>query len=350
MLVGRSLVMHTLRDQIARVAPTGFTVLITGESGSGKELAARSVHEASGRRGTFVDVNCAALVESLLEAELFGIEERTATGVRGRRGKFELAEGGTLFLDEVGDLSPTAQAKLLRALQDLSIERVGGGRSRAVNTRIVAATNRQLPALVAAGAFRADLFYRLSGVELAVPPLRHRREDIPLLIDHLLERHRRLRRLVLSPEAIEALCAFDWPGNVRQLERVLERVIALAPNVRVELGDLPEEVAGAYASLAVVPGAPTSLRAWTSRYVQLVLMRCAGNKRQACDELDISYHTLRAYLRLANGLPPRQPRKTGDPSGGRAPAGQEYTPSEHGGSRWESASTGFPVSTVSRRC
>jgi transcriptional regulator of acetoin/glycerol metabolism len=169
-LVGSSREITALRERIAQVAATDFTVLIEGESGAGKELVAHHIHEVSRRRhGPFVAVNCAAIVESLLEAELFGIEDRTATGVRGRRGKFELADEGTLFLDEVSDLSPSAQAKLLRALQDLSVERVGGQGPRRIDTRIVVATNRALATLVEKGQFRADLYYRLSGVEIHVP-------------------------------------------------------------------------------------------------------------------------------------------------------------------------------------
>src|SRR5262245_30749718 len=184
-MVGESRVMQDLRARVTRVARTSFTVLVEGESGVGKELVAREIHACSHRhRGPFVAVNCAALVETLLEAELFGIEERTATGVRGRRGKFELANEGTLFLDEIGDLSPTSQAKVLRVLQDLVIERVGASSSNRVNTRVVAATNRNLQAMVEAGQFRADLYYRLAGVEVHVPPLRCRREDIPPLIQH----------------------------------------------------------------------------------------------------------------------------------------------------------------------
>ncbi|GMV23620.1 MAG: sigma-54 interaction domain-containing protein [Vicinamibacterales bacterium] len=312
MLVGRSQGIQEVRAQIARVGPTAFTVLVTGESGTGKELVARSVHMASGRRGPFIAVNCAALVESLLETELFGIEDRTATGVRGRRGKFELAEGGTLFLDEVGDLSLPAQAKLLRVLQDMSVERVGAARGRAVDTRVIAATNRDLPGMVAQGVFRGDLYYRVSGVELHVPPLRTRRDDVPLLIDHLLMRHRRVRRLAVSETAIEAMWNYDWPGNVRQLERVLERAVALAPTPRVELSDLPEAIRAPYGRLLEATPEQHTLRAFTSRYVRLVLARCNGNKRKACEELAISYHTLRAHLAYgARGG--RMPHDAGDP-------------------------------------
>ena len=189
-LLGSSEVMQTLRDRVERVASTDFTILIEGESGVGKELVARQIHASSRRRhGPFVAINCAALVETLLEAELFGIEERTATGVRGRRGKFEHADGGTLFLDEVSDLSLSAQAKLLRAIQDLMVERVGGTGGRRVDVRIVAATNRGLAGLVSNGVFRPDVFYRLSGVEVHVPPLRFRKTDILELTQHFLSRH-----------------------------------------------------------------------------------------------------------------------------------------------------------------
>jgi two-component system, NtrC family, response regulator HydG len=303
MLVGISAGIERVRDDIRRLAGTNFTVLITGESGTGKELVARHLHNTGPRRrGPFVAVNCAAIVDTLLEAELFGIEERTATGVKGRRGKFELAEGGTLFLDEVGDLSLAGQAKLLRALQDLSVERVGGAQARTIDTRLVAATNRDLTKAVESGRFRADLYYRLAGVEVWVPPLRDRREDVPLLIDHILGRHHRLRRLATTDGAVEALCAYDWPGNIRQLERVLERVVALAPSSRIELSDLPADIGAPYGAV-VTTHHPNehSLRAWSSRYARLVLNRCDGNKRRACAELGISYHTLQALLAFRAG-------------------------------------------------
>jgi two-component system NtrC family response regulator len=298
MLVGRSAVMQDLRSRIARVAATNFTVLIEGESGVGKELVAGELHHRSARRrGPFVAVNCAALVETLLEAELFGIEERTATGVRGRRGKFELADGGTLFLDEVADLSSTAQAKLLRVLQDMSVERVGACQARVVDTRVVAATNRSLAGCVKAGLFRADLYYRLGGVELHVPPLRVRQDDVAPLAEHILGRHRGVRPLRLTAGALDALTAFHWPGNVRQLERVLEHAIALAGGPLLDIADLPEEITAPYRRVvAGVPDGDETLRAWSSRYVRLILERCNGNKRRACSILDISFHTLQSYL------------------------------------------------------
>jgi transcriptional regulator with PAS, ATPase and Fis domain len=298
-LIGSSAAIREVRDRIQRVAPTDFTVVIEGESGSGKELVARQIHELSPRRrGPFVAVNCAAIVETLLEAELFGIEDGTATGVRGRRGKFEVAHEGTLFLDEVSDLSAGAQAKLLRAIQDFTIERVGGGIARRIDTRIVVATNKPLPAMVEQGRFRLDLFYRLSGIEVQVPPLRARREDILELARYFLDRHRAFKPLEMSTAAADALVAYDWPGNVRELERVIERVVALVGSHRVELEDLPPGLLGGYVT-ALVPSvkAHDTMRAWGSRYARLVLERCGNNKRRASRELGISYHTLQAYLK-----------------------------------------------------
>jgi transcriptional regulator with PAS, ATPase and Fis domain len=297
MLVGRSRVMEELRARMARIAGTSFTVLIEGESGAGKELVAREIHRHSERgRAPFIAVNCAALVETLLEAELFGIEERTATGVRGRRGKFELADRGTLFLDEVADLSPLAQAKLLRVLQEMTVERVGGCAPRSVDTRVIAATNRTLQAMVEAGRFRLDLYYRLAGVEIFVPPLRARREDIPLLVEHFLGLHRHTRPLGMTGSALDVLMMYDWPGNVRQLARVVERAVALAPGSEVTLADLPPDVAGSGDLLRQIPARDESLRGWSSRYARVVLERCQGNKRRACEILDISYHTLQSLL------------------------------------------------------
>ena len=310
-LVGSTAVMHDLRAQIGRVASTDFTALIEGESGTGKELVARQLHELSRRRrGPFIAINCAALVETLLEAELFGIEDRTATGVRGRRGKFEHADGGTLFLDEVSDLSLAAQAKLLRVLQDLAVERVGGSGTRQIDARIVAATNRPLSSLVAQGLFRPDLYYRLSGVEIHVPPLRSRREDVSELARYFLGRHRNSRELTLSIEAEHAMGVYSWPGNVRELERLIERAVALVESDCIELDDLPPRVRGEFSEVlgpSLVRG--DSMRAWGSRYARLVFEKLGRNKRRACQALDISYHTLEAYLRF----PERRTRERARP-------------------------------------
>ncbi len=321
-LIGSSPQMIALRGRIERVAATDFTVLVEGESGTGKELVARQVHDISRRRlGPFVAINCAALVETLLEAELFGIEDRTATGVRGRRGKFEHADGGTLFLDEVSDLSLTAQAKLLRAIQDLTVERVGGQGSRRIDTRIVAATNRPLVGLVEQGVFRSDLYYRLSGVDLRVPPLRARREDVLELARYFLARHDGRGRFSLSAPAVDALLTYDWPGNVRELERLIEGAVATADSRRIGLDDLPVALRGTYGEyLMPALQRDDTMRAWGSRYARLVVDRCGGNKRQACRKLGISYHTLQAYLSyqpkgVANAAP------TGEVSSSQATGG-----------------------------
>ena len=299
-LIGASTAIHAVRERIERVAMTDFTVLIEGESGTGKELVARQIHDLSGRRkGPFVAVNCAAIVETLIEAELFGIEDRTATGVRGRRGKFESAHGGTLFLDEVSDLSPAAQAKLLRAIQDLNVERVGGSSARRIDTRIIVATNRPLSEMVERGRFRLDLFYRLNGIDVQVPPLRLRRGDILELAAYFLERYRTVRSLRLSVAASDALQAYAWPGNVRELERVIERAVALATTDAIGLEDLPPSMlAGHGDALLTASRDNDSMRACGSRYARLVLERCANNKRRACRELGISYHTLQGYLKF----------------------------------------------------
>jgi transcriptional regulator with PAS, ATPase and Fis domain len=297
-LIGSTGTMRRLRATIERVARTDFTVLLEGESGVGKELVARQIHELSRRRaGPFIAINCAALVETLIEAELFGIEERTATGVRGRRGKFEAADGGTLFLDEVSDLSLPAQAKLLRTIQDLAVERVGGHGTRRVDIRIIAATNRRLLGLVGQHHFRADLYYRLSGVDVIVPSLRERKDDITELATYFLERHRSTRSLRLSTAASEALVTYDWPGNVRELERLIERTVALSRSDVIELEDLPDSVSGDHATiLGPSLNRNDTLRTWASRYARIVVDRCQGNKRQACRVLGISYHTLQSYL------------------------------------------------------
>ena len=320
-IIGCSPGIQAVRERIDRVAATDFTVLIEGESGSGKELVARQIHDLSPRRnGPFVPVNCAAIVETLLEAELFGIEERTATGVAGRRGKFEHANDGTLFLDEVADLSPAAQAKLLRAIQEMSIERVGAAAGRRVNVRLIAATNQRLSELVSRGRFRLDLFYRLHGVEIVVPPLRERPEDILELADYFLERHRSFRRLRLSEAATDALLAYRWPGNVRELQRVIERAVALADSDELRLDDLPPSLLDGYAD-NLIPSMQRrdTMRDWGSRYARLVFEKCGNNKRRACRELGISYHTLNGYLRL-------RPEFAGVPPASRAGDGRAAKP------------------------
>ncbi len=334
-MVGNSSRMAQLRHEISRMARTDFVVLIEGESGCGKELVARLIHEESQRRaGPFIGVNCAALVETLLEAELFGIEDKTATGVKGRRGKFELATDGTLFLDEISDLSPAAQAKLLRAIQELSVERVGGHATQNINARILVATNQSLRELVAQGRFRADLFYRLSGLEIHVPPLRARRDDITVLVTHFVAKHRGTRDIEISGSAMDALVAYTWPGNIRELERVVERAVTLASSARVTLQDLPLRITQDIQQV-LEPSLERNdtMRAWGSRYARIVLERCQHNKRRACRVLGISYHTLQAYLTY----PGRRPVESSAVSIPRNDSNTAEAPADSGAGRTSSS-------------
>ncbi|MEW6186324.1 MAG: sigma-54 dependent transcriptional regulator [Thermodesulfobacteriota bacterium] len=244
-LIGNSLRLRKVRDLISKVAATKATVLVSGESGTGKEVVARAIHFNSPRKEKpLVSVNCSALTETLLESELFGHEKGAFTGaVAQRKGRFEFADGGTLFLDEVGEMSPSVQVTLLRVLQDREFQRVGGNKTIKVDVRVITATNKDLKEEIRKGHFREDLFYRLNVVHIEVPPLRERKEDIPLLIRYFLERFAREMNKkevpALSPESLAALMSYDWPGNVRELENMLERAIILSPNPVIQLEDLP---------------------------------------------------------------------------------------------------------------
>ncbi len=235
--------MMAVLETVQKVAPTLATVMIYGESGTGKELIARALHNLSDRANKpFVSVSAGALPETLLESELFGFEKGAFTGaVTAKPGRFELANGGTLFLDEIGDISSATQVKLLRVLQERSFERLGGTRSIDVDVRVVAATNQDLQQLIADGAFREDLFYRLNVVPVTLPPLRHRSGDIPLLVAHFLEKFKAGAKRI-SPAAMEALARYQWPGNIRELENTIERIIILSHGDEIELSDLPGEV------------------------------------------------------------------------------------------------------------
>src|SRR6266540_739345 len=233
-IVGRTAVVEELRQQIMIAAPTNGRVLIHGENGSGKELVARAVHAHSTRaEGPFVEVNCAAIPEELIESELFGHERGAFTGaVARRRGKFELADGGTLFLDEIGDMSVKTQAKVLRVLEEQAFERVGGKETLRVDVRVLAASNQDLPDLIAQGRFREDLFYRLSVIPVEVPPLRQRAEDIPLLVEHfvtLFSGENSKRPKTISVEALAYFLSYEWPGNVRELRNMVERLVIMTP-------------------------------------------------------------------------------------------------------------------------
>jgi transcriptional regulator with GAF, ATPase, and Fis domain len=264
-LVGESAGLRRVVELIGKVAPTPATVLILGESGTGKELAARAVHAASRRAGhPFVAINCATLSETLLESELFGHEKGAFTGAVARKtGKLEVARGGTLFLDEVGEMPLTLQAKLLRVLQERTFERVGGTQPLTADIRLIAATNRDLPQATAAGTFRADLYYRLNVIALTLPPLRERREDIPLLAAHFGALHGRAvrgRPLGISPAARTLLLRYEWPGNIRELSNAIERAVVLGRDDVIQPDDLPETL------LETAPGAPASAAAPVPTY------------------------------------------------------------------------------------
>lgn len=246
-IVGESRAIQEILALVKRVAGSKATVLISGESGTGKELIARAIHQLSPRAGkTFISVNCAALTETLLESELFGHERGAFThAVAMRKGRFELADGGTLFLDEVAEMSPALQVKLLRVLQEMEFERVGGTRTIKVDVRVVAATNKDLKEEVEAGRFREDLYYRLNVVHLHIPPLRQRPEDIPLLATHFLKKYaveNARGEVRLSPEAMKLLVQYSWPGNVRELENVMERAVILCSDNVITPNDLPGEL------------------------------------------------------------------------------------------------------------
>ncbi len=246
-IIGKSAAMRRIFQLIEKVAPSKATVLITGESGTGKELIARSIHYNSNRRSQpFISVNCGALPETLLESELFGHERGAFSGaVSQRKGRFELSHEGTLFLDEVSEMSAHLQVKLLRVLQEMEFERVGGTSTLKVDVRVVAASNRDLKEEVAAGRFRADLFYRLNVVHIHLPPLRERTDDIPLLMNHFLAKYGggdRREHLAIGPGALRVLLDYSWPGNVRELENVIERTVILCSGDQISENDLPMEI------------------------------------------------------------------------------------------------------------
>ncbi|HEV7375585.1 MAG TPA: sigma-54 dependent transcriptional regulator [Pyrinomonadaceae bacterium] len=304
-ITGRSPAMIELYKEIARVAPSRSTVLITGESGTGKELVARAIHKHSPRAShNFVAINCGALTESLLEAELFGHVRGAFTGATSdRKGLWEEAEDGTLFLDEVGDTSPAMQVKLLRALQEGEIRRVGEARTVRVNARVVAATNRDLERDVKAGTFREDLFYRLSVVTLYVPPLRERRSDVPLLAERFLQTASANigRRLHFSAETLDLLITYDWPGNVRELENAIERAALHARGTEVAAEDLPIKMqtvemraraSQSRSPLTAIYADLISLDELERRYLIHVLEAVGGNRTRAAEILRIDRRTL----------------------------------------------------------
>jgi transcriptional regulator with GAF, ATPase, and Fis domain len=309
LMVGDSAKMQRVIDLVARVADSQASVLIRGESGTGKEMVARLIHGNSPRRdGPFVAINCAALPETLLESELFGIERGVATGVEARPGKFELAKGGTIFLDEIGDIPLTLQAKLLRVLQEREIEKLGGRRRIPVDVRILSATHRNLEEMIERTEFRQDLYYRLKVVEIVLPPLRERKEDIPKLVRFFLDKYGKregLRDVRITQEALQKLMRYPFPGNVRELENQIEGALALTTDPVIDPGDLllPDEPA-ASAGMGALPADMPTLDELEARYIARVLASTKGNMSKAAKILGVDRKTLyRKRLELGRFVP-----------------------------------------------
>jgi len=301
-IVGRSRAIQELIRKLELVAQSKSTVLITGETGTGKELAARAIHDRSQQREMpLIKVNCAAIPEGLLESELFGHVRGAFTGATtNKKGKFALADGGSLFLDEIGTMSPALQAKLLRVLQEREFEPLGGERTQHVDVRVIAATNRDLRRMVSEGRFQEDLYYRLSVIPIEIPPLRERREDIPVLVEHFVRKHeqrtgKRIERV--EAKVLEALQAYDWPGNVRELENTLERAVVLSSGPVIEGSEVTMLGSGATPA-SVLPS--LNLRQnieWAEREtIRQALQRARGVKKEAAEILGLSPRALSYYL------------------------------------------------------
>jgi two-component system response regulator HydG len=300
-MIGQGSAMRQVTELMAQVAASEATILILGESGTGKEVVARQIHESSDRaRGPFVKVSCAALPETLLEAELFGYERGAFTGADRRKpGRFELAQGGTLFLDEIGDIPLEMQVKLLRVLQEREFDRLGGTAPIKADVRVLAATHRDLKGLVDKGQVRDDLYYRLAVIPIAVPPLRDRREDVPLLVAHFAEKFAKERVPDVETEALEALTAWDWPGNVRELENAIERAVVLSKDGRITLKQLPPhlipdqgDIEQGY--LRVPLG--TAMREVEDLLIKQAMEISGGDKQKAATLLGISARTITRHL------------------------------------------------------
>ena len=302
-IIGASKPMQELFKMIARAARSATTVLITGESGTGKELVARSIHEMSERKGDFVPVNCAAIPSELIESELFGHTGQAFTGARqARAGLFEAAEGGTIFLDEVGELPLMMQPKLLRVLQEGTIRRVGADQEKTINVRVVAATNRDLETEIQAGRFREDLYWRLNVIHLDIPPLRERPFDIPLLVEHFLNKSAEIARrpaLNVTPEALAVLTAYSWPGNARELENAVERAVALAEGASLTPEDLPDRIRNNGQTSQLLTQARQqrmTLSELERTYILETLRFTGGNKSRAAELLGFDRRTLHRKL------------------------------------------------------
>jgi PAS domain S-box-containing protein len=308
-IIGRSAVMTKLFQVLPQIAESDSTVLIEGDSGTGKELFARAIHSLSGRKeGTFLAVNCAALPDTLLESELFGYKAGAFTGARkDKPGRFALAEGGTLFLDEIGDISPAMQVRLLRVLQERRIEPLGSVKPEAVDVRVVAAANRSLADMVEAGTFRRDLFYRVCVVQLRLPPLRERRLDIPLLVDHMVGRFRKLKGKDISGVAEDVmvrLMQHSYPGNVRELENIVEHAFVLCNGGFIRKEHLPPELQPSGPDAPGDGASDPTLREMEKTLIADRLRRCRGNRKRTAASLGIDYTTLYRKIRTLGIEPP----------------------------------------------
>jgi two-component system response regulator PilR (NtrC family) len=315
--------MKEIMEVVGQVAGTASTVLVTGESGTGKELIARAIHHNSARRGhPFISINCGALPDELLESELFGHTRGSFTGaVATRKGFFEVADGGTIFLDEIGDTSAAMQIKLLRALQERTIRRVGGTEEIAVDVRVITATNRDLEALVREKRFREDLFYRINVIPLKLPPLRERKEDIPHLAWHFFDRYKTemgKRLASISDDAMAALTAYEWPGNIRELQNVIERAVALESSDAIRAASLPLEIRvrqSAARALSLELGEEgidleAMLEEIRERYMREALSRRGGVQSQAARLLRMSFRSFRYFARKYNMVERSSPAET----------------------------------------
>jgi len=307
-IVGKSKPMLKVYDLISKVAQSKASVLITGPSGTGKELIAKAIHYESPRKDRpFVSVNCGALAETLLESELFGHEKGAFTGaIAMKKGRFELADGGTLFLDEIGEMPPPLQVKLLRILQEMEFERVGGMKTIKVDVRVLSASNRNLKDDVAGAVFREDLFYRLNVIHIEVPPLRERIEDIRLLVTHFVEKYGDQRKIELTPPAWEALYTYSWPGNVRELENVIERAVVLNSEGMIDLKDLPAEFMQSKGGLDVdrfiPPAAPLqpTLEEIEEKLIRRALKHSGNIQSHAAEQLGITKSLIQHKMRKYN--------------------------------------------------
>ncbi|MBW2060212.1 MAG: sigma-54-dependent Fis family transcriptional regulator [Deltaproteobacteria bacterium] len=307
-LTGRSSAMQNLKKQIEIVAPTNAWVLITGKNGTGKELVAHTIHRLSKRADKpMVEVNCAAIPDELIESELFGHEKGAFTGAgQARRGRFDLANHGTLFLDEIGDMSLKTQSKILRILQEQKLERVGGTKTIQVDVRVIAATNKDLEEEIAQGSFREDLYYRLNVIPIHVPPLKERKEDIPILIQDFLEEFSRKNNVVsktISQKALEALTAHDWPGNVRELKNYVERLVIMSPGAVIELVDLmpsaalPSSRPASFPDILAVPTLREAKALAEREYIQSRLTKYKGNVTQTAEAIGLDRTSLHKKIK-----------------------------------------------------